>query len=188
MAADEARVNEDQPVNGDAGGNDPGAGNAPVDANNRTFLITASLLTGTLLLLSLFTVGYLLLDRAGGRTAEIAAIETQNADILATNDMITRTVQAMEANATSRAGEITAATDAGETAAPEGEATGDAAAATPEPEAAATDAEATEADPAVAEATAVALAADPTLAAEATTTAAEAGESCLLYTSDAADE
>ena len=30
--------------------------NTPADANNRTFLILASLLTGTLLLLSLFTV------------------------------------------------------------------------------------------------------------------------------------
>ena len=81
MAADETSGNENERAN-DAGNNYP-----PADANNRTFLITASLLTGTLLLLSLFTVGYLLFDRAGSRTGEIAAIETQNAQILATNDM-----------------------------------------------------------------------------------------------------
>ena len=50
MAADEASGNENERAN-DAGNNYP-----PADANNRTFLITASLLTGTLLLLSLFTV------------------------------------------------------------------------------------------------------------------------------------
>ena len=61
MAADETSGTENERVN-DAGNNSP-----PADANNRTFLIAASLLTGTLLLLSLFTVGYLLSDRAGGR-------------------------------------------------------------------------------------------------------------------------
>ena len=68
--------------------------NTPADANNRTFLILASLLTGTLLLLSLFTVGYLLLNPAGGQSQQIAAIETQNAVILATNEMVTVTVAA----------------------------------------------------------------------------------------------
>ena len=126
MAADETSGNENERVN------DPENDYPAADANNRTFLITASLLTGTLLLLSLFTVGYLLLDRAGGRAGEVAAIETQNADILATNDMITRTVQAMEADATSRAGELAVATDdAGATAAPEAEATSADAGATP---------------------------------------------------------
>lgn len=83
-------------VNGDE--NDYRAnGTPPVeDANNRTFLILASLLTGTLLLLSLVSVGFLLMNRAGDNAAQITAIETQNAVILATNAAVTMTIESQE--------------------------------------------------------------------------------------------
>ena len=83
-------------VNGDE--NDYRANGAPPveDANNRTFLILASLLTGTLLLLSLVSVGFLLMNRAGDNAAQITAIETQNAVILATNAAVTMTIESQE--------------------------------------------------------------------------------------------
>ena len=66
MGADEVIVNNGQ------NGNDAADYAPPEDANNRSFLILASLLTGTLLLLSLFTVGYLLLGRTAGPSPQIA--------------------------------------------------------------------------------------------------------------------
>ena len=87
---DEFIVNDDENGNG-ANGSPPAE-----DANNRTFLVTASLLTGTLLLLSLVSVGFLLMNRSGDRTEAVAAIETQNAVILATNAAVTITIEAQE--------------------------------------------------------------------------------------------
>ena len=70
------------------------------DANNRTFLILASLLTGTLLLISLVAVGFLLMNRSSERAQAVAAIEAQNVIILATNAAVTMTIEASQANAT----------------------------------------------------------------------------------------
>ncbi|HRO91975.1 MAG TPA: hypothetical protein PLC06_15860, partial [Promineifilum sp.] len=69
------------------------------DANNRTFLILASLLTGTLLLISLVAVGFILMNRSSERAQTVAAIETQNAVILATNAAVTMTIEAAQVNA-----------------------------------------------------------------------------------------
>ena len=87
---DEFIVNDDENGNG-ANGSPPAE-----DANNRNFLVTASLLTGTLLLLSLVSVGFLLMNRSGDRTEAVTAIETQNAVILATNAAVTITIEAQE--------------------------------------------------------------------------------------------
>ena len=70
------------------------------DANNRTFLILASLLTGTLLLISLVAVGFLLMNRSSERAQAVAAIEAQNVIILATNAAVTMTIEACQVNAT----------------------------------------------------------------------------------------
>ena len=66
-AADEFIVDSDE----------NGANESPPteDANNRTFLILASLLTGTLLLISLVAVGFLLMNRSSERAQAVAAIE-----------------------------------------------------------------------------------------------------------------
>ena len=79
-------------VNGDENGNGVNGTPPAENANNRTFLILASLLTGTLLLLSLVSVGFLLMNRAGDNAEQITAIETQNAVILATNAAVTMTL------------------------------------------------------------------------------------------------
>ena len=89
MSADEYTVNDDERGNV--------VETQPVeDAHNRTFLVLASLLTGMLLLLSLCTVGFLLMNRVGNRSQQVAAIETQNAVILATNADVTRTIEASQ--------------------------------------------------------------------------------------------
>jgi len=108
MSADDSVVNNNEVDNTNPG--------APVEDGSRGFLVLAALLTGTLLLLSLFAVGYLLLGRADGRAAEVAAIETQNAVILATNAAVTETIAAMNSEATSRA--ISAVALEGDTATP----------------------------------------------------------------------
>lgn len=92
MSADEFIVDGDENENN----NETNGNGQPEDANNRTFLILASLLTGTLLLFSLCSVGFLLMNRAADRSEAVAAIETQNAVILATNAAVTRTIEAQE--------------------------------------------------------------------------------------------
>jgi len=99
MNPDEFIVDDDADVNG-VNGSQPAA-----DHTNRNFLVLASLLTGTLLLLSLGTLGFLLTGQTSERTRQVAAIETQNAVILATNAAVTQTVEvmAMERLATAEA-------------------------------------------------------------------------------------
>ena len=62
MSADDSVVNNNEVDNTNPG--------APVEDGSRGFLVLAALLTGTLLLLSLFAVGYLLL----GQSLDLAAI------------------------------------------------------------------------------------------------------------------
>lgn len=102
MNPDEFIFDEDTDVNN--GNNFPPA----EDAHKRTFLILASLLTGTLLLLSLGNLGLLLTGRTSEYARQVAAIETQNAVILATNAAVTRTVEVMEMErlATAEAGSL----------------------------------------------------------------------------------
>lgn len=72
-------------------------GSRPHDsANNRTFLVLSSLLTGILLLLSLGTLGFLVNGKTVEYNRQVAVIETQNAVIMATNVAVTQTIEAMD--------------------------------------------------------------------------------------------